>query len=120
MISKELLSEVLGFHIEYVPVQSYNHGEVIFNKHVDFMKRETINMHELAHKCKEWARDNDHHITSGNRTDGTTRYDVMCAHKDCDIEELDYFFSGIFDTEPEAIFKACEWILNQGKQDGKM
>ena len=47
-----------------------------------------INIHELAHKCKEWAKGNDYSINSGNRLDGTKRYDVVCTHKGHSIVHL--------------------------------
>jgi len=116
MISKELLSEVLGF--ECWNIKTAKDGALyVPNNSLGFEYKDHIaglvNIHELAHKCKEWARGKDYSITSGNRNDGTLRYDVLCVHKDTDIEEWDDFFSDMFDTEPEAIFKACEWILEQ-------
>ena len=112
MISKMLLQKILGSNYKVTQVKVVN-STLIYD---DYDSCE-INIYELAYKCKEWAREQDYHISTGNRTDGTTRFDVMCAYTDADIEEWDDFFSGIFDTEPEAIFKACEWILKEIHND---
>lgn len=116
MITEELLSEVLNTSEPYF--ESSNGKELVFWSGGFYRKdRETerINIYELAHKCKEWARTQDYYIQTGNRLDGTTRYDVLSARIDIDFEDYDdsEIFSEIYDTEPEAIFKACEWILEQ-------
>jgi len=64
-----------------------------------------INIYELAHKCKEWAfRHTD--IYSGQRHHAkgsiVENYCVISIHHEA-------FYA---DTEQSAIFKACQWILD--------
>lgn len=102
MISKELLSEVLKIddivHIQkeginYLFISRANNPAVI------------INIYELAHKCKEWAN-----ITKGKYlSSGYNEFD-----KKWEAMMMQYTFPA--DTEPEAIFKACKWILDNNKE----
>lgn len=122
MISKELLSEILGRPIEIISIdenkceirnsisfENYQLGvSYIYlygNKETRFMP-----IHELAHKCKEWAGSlgKYHCIYSGlyDSTDQGTLY--ICL-----LDSNDFWA----DTEPEAIFKACEWILGINKDE---
>ena len=142
MISKELLSEVLGFredgYVYYVDTifgisnASFKH----YSKHENYSKfwqadkdsyitviiksnndsegrYYTFNIYELAHKCKEKAREYGYSITTGNRVDGTGKYDVLCIHKDEDIEcSKAIFFNETVDNEPTGCFVAMKWILD--------
>ena len=65
-----------------------------------------INLYELAHKCKEWAwkQDKEHITTTIN-----TRKTLTGLYKTCINDDIEWFAK----TEPEAIFKACQWILEQ-------
>jgi hypothetical protein len=95
MITKELLSEVLGFSIYHFWLD----GDYIVWRE-DGMSE--INIYELVHKCKEWANKNSYWATSG--------YDekYYCLLKD--MPDNQWFYG---DTEAEAIFKACQWILDK-------
>ncbi len=62
------------------------------------------NIYELAHKCKEWAHNNNYWMDScftGQiklyKAGGT--YPFKTLHTEI--------------TEPEGIFAACEWVLEQ-------
>ncbi len=112
MISKELLSEVLGFSIG----NCWNDGVLIVWKE-DGMS--DINIYELAHKCKEWANSFGYDLYS-HRFDANASYsyldlDIKGIYRDCEV----WRFSGNYleefegDTEAEAIFKACQWILDK-------
>jgi len=99
MISKELAKAVLSG--EYKKL-TYSDGEVLACH---------INICELAHKCKEWARTNNYNLDSG--VHGMNKELWFCfaeyslpdnINETCKYEH----------TEPEAIFAACEWILEQG------
>ena len=97
MIIEELLSEVLGVNIKRVinlssPNKVYYDGE---------LGTDVINIYELAHKCKEWAFDKMFFLSSGFDTDGAFCLDRMNNK------------SFIAETEPEAIFKACQWVLEK-------
>ena len=126
MISKELLSEVLhGGRIiikylenmenclEYISYCSINEmNGTKYNENlpdnyyvVKADRWQEINIYELAHKCKEWAFNKGGiDITSGKRL-GLDGWEclVFIGVIPCDCYEAE--------TEPEAIFKACEWIL---------
>lgn len=105
MISKELLSEVLKqvcnpllFDEQYNTLYYHN----------DYGNKARINAYELAHKSKEWAKSVYNNI------------DFMVYGKgQCDLtiftqpDDIKYNFNA--DTEIEAIFKACEWILKNKK-----
>ncbi len=104
-ISKELLCEVY----------EYDDGREIFDicledndvkfsySHKDFGEdEEVINIHELAHKCKEWAIKDDYFIDSS--------INGVCAMAIISTKEGQVGRNHIMDSEPEAIFKACQWI----------
>jgi hypothetical protein len=109
MISKELLSEVLG--IKYDFVQNSYEGINFLNYGNYSEKGEHINIHELAHKCKEWANEKEYALYSGKNDDiwiiATEEY--FLGRPQGKLEARPEFTS---DTEPEAIFKACQWMLD--------
>ena len=106
MISKELLSKVLGYEVEirgfkdkYIPAN--------FEYIVDMIDVKTINIYELAHKCKEWAYNQG--------------YVLDCFSKCTEIrkkneEDILYIERGeLFDDSSydiSLVFKACQWILD--------
>ena len=95
-ISKELLSEVLGKEV----AQDNNiqiATPIVHYSNITHMS--SINIYELAHKCKEWAWDNGYTIKSYKSDE-----DWWAMIRNMYINTT---------TEPEAIFKACEWILEQ-------
>ena len=114
MISKELLSAVLEIRtivmnpilepmnkIGYLVYGSQNTPQEVRNNH------KQINIYELAHLCKEWA------ISKG-----------FITHSVRNLKEYVVYLSGDFrepsddfrcNSEPEAIFKACQWILDNVK-----
>lgn len=118
MINKELLSKVLD---NEVPYQVKVHKIIIKNNSLNyfynskdsvgglFEANEYINIYELAHKCKEWAFNKD-------------KYKWLFSYKaftkcHCDIVDNHnrkyIFVSFAGNNEPEAIFKACQWILDK-------
>lgn len=118
MISKKLLTEVLGLveepnkiilvsrnkyenNIKQTLQISYNNGS----------EPNEINIYELAHKCKEWAFKQHFEIHSASNSlygDKPIAYIQDTAL--CGVELPSIFEANI---EPEAVFKACEWILKQ-------
>jgi len=72
------------------------------------------NVHELAYKCKVWAKQKNIILVSNLRVND----EAQCVlHDVSDLLDIKELHSCISPTEPEAIFKACEWILeNKGKQ----
>ena len=121
-ISKELLSEVLHekyssrlvdwFQIEddgylrtYYDCGSYDNEGRPTGLGIE------INIHELAHKCKEWAANVDGWVLeSGLNYVNVFRANVSERYSCTDDEPLKVFTA---DTEPEAIFQACAWIKEQ-------
>lgn len=99
-ISKELLSEVIGCNITD-DFQEIGHI-VYYNEISDtgIVCNETpLNIYHLAHKCKEWAWKYGSDINS---------FPTKTAWRAL-ANEVEVF---IADTEPAAIFKACQWILD--------
>ena len=105
MISKELLSAVLKEKRVILDYEiSISKNEIHYG-HIDIEEDGFINIYELAHKCKEWA------ISKG-----------WILHEVRNLKEYIIYFGGDYrepsddfraETEPEAIFKACQWILDK-------
>lgn len=73
----------------------------------DVIMNISINIHELAHKCKEWAWEKGHSLcTTPLMANDSIIYcwDELERSKDETISIKAH-------SVPEAIFKACEWIL---------
>jgi len=116
MISKELLSAVMSITVidtefdttgEYDPCVQINYSMPFEGLNgPENSGVLLLNLHELAHLCKEWAY-RRYSISSWKQYFG---YGVKLTDsfgnspKNLVITEA---------TEPEAIFKACEWILRQ-------
>ena len=122
MISRELLSKVLG--VKVWKVLDENMGTVRYciypnkgDEPSDYMF--PINIYELTHKCKEWAMQTPYIVDQlAINIDRTclpnkfkTRYwCVWLLHHSKVSEE---FYA---DTEPEAIIEACQWLLEELKK----
>lgn len=105
-ISKELLSVVLGFEVSEVSI--YNDLVVYSRKlnnnfSTDFSGLD-ISVYELAFKLKEWSYSNCCELVS--YTEGCEIFQTQLG------ETIKYFYA---ETEVEAIFLACEYILNNIK-----
>ena len=113
MISKELLSAILGLHCG---IKSIKNSEVIYwFDCIGEIREHSINIYELAHKSKEWAvnlNPNKHALSSYPRWGDIRNYKktngsyYICQH----LVNGAQFEA---ETEPEAIFKACQWILDK-------
>ena len=107
MISEKLLSEVLGIDTTTIKGVELDENVVVVWQGIQntfpykLHSGKEINIHELAHKCKEWALQYKYELLSGYLS-GNGYVVVM--------EQRRSWFAP---TEPEAIFKACEYILNQ-------
>lgn len=106
MISKELLSNVLKVDLpEYLKL--FGNTDITFTNGDSMV---SINIHELAHKCKEWAfKYGKFQIYSGRFSD--------CCGRNCiaTVKWNEGMWRSIDFTEAEeheAIFKACQWILD--------
>ena len=114
MISIKLLSEVLGKKV----IRYDNELQILFYRdEYDSMVWAELNIYELAHKCKEWAWRNYHYTLSSEYADNEYSCSATLTWHDfknypCTIEE----YPIVSDTEPEAIFKACQWILDNKRK----
>ena len=121
-VSKELMSEVLNYEvdtflglnkneIDYTCCRDENEG------YIDI----SINLYEFAFKCKEWAYTNKYRLSSGQHRLNTKQEHYInnqIASYFCSVYYITNDDSDIqidANTEPEAIIKACEWILEQNK-----
>ena len=116
MISKELLSEVLGIGVyQSIRKDEYAYNDIKLNIINTELLYDYVNIYELAHKCKEWALENGYVINSGATTSNdwcSTIYKVIKENPY--IKELSHTWE---QTEVESIFKACQWILdNKGNK----
>lgn len=114
-ISKELLSEVLGYEVDVFLGITENEIDYTCcrDKNIGY-EDISINIYKFAFKCKEWALKKEYVISSHSKykLDG---YNCIIY---CNNGEIDEDFTS--DTEIEAIIKACEWILNQEELDKKI
>jgi len=121
IISKRLLSKVL--QVEVIGVYTTNDTEKCFDLGLvcgknDVVIEDTVtvniyNIHELAYKCKEWCYLDGYEIVSRIRKPDTYRDDDRLdygyeVYKQGDLIEYQWWI----DTEPGAVFKACQWILD--------
>ena len=115
-ISDELISEILGKKVSMWGCDSIGGSVIEIGIHLPSGGRlyKQLNIYELAYKCKEWALSKGYIINSGV----TTSNDWCCTiykiiKENPYIKELSHTWE---QSEPEAIFLACEYILNNIKQ----
>ena len=131
MISKELLSEVLGvvlqtstdFETSYSSV--WDNLEIcLHGTNLSYIKASStkgknpikryINIHELASKCKRWALKEKLYILASFQLNTKAICEIQ------PFEDVENRIKCYAKTEHEAIFKACQWILeNKDKDDNK-
>ena len=117
MISKKLLSEVLKHNILDIEVEEnliwYKSPTIINGNSTN--KELNINIYELAHKCKEWAYTNGYILVTWNENphfyDSEWQCQIFKLGNITATKRLTEHFLYWLNSEPEAIFKACEWIL---------
>ena len=103
LISKELLSEVLGVDIRKIN-NSILDGNLYYYK--TFVKcKSKINIYELGFKVKEWSYSKCNEIIS--YTEGSEVYQTQLGKKVKD------FYA---DSELKAIIKAAEWVRLEDNQ----
>ena len=120
MISRELLNAVLGdkYNVERL-CEWYEIEDGYLKTHYDcgnydLQGRPTglgieINIHELVHLCKEWVLSKGYYFEIHIKLSETH----IKLWQDTSITKL--FKSFKMSTEPEAIFKAAQWILDNVK-----
>ena len=118
MISKKLLSVIEGFKIDTIYTKTSElpeNGILRFATEIKIgykggSRVGSCNIYELAHKCKEWAWENNYSLQTmkeiSEENNGEWFIDIWNFKM---LSEYETY--GI--TEAEAIFKACEWILKE-------
>ena len=106
IISKELLSEVLNQTVEEI----HNTKSVELRYIVSMGGYWYINIYELAHKCKEWAYKRIEQLV----WDEHNKVIYINIYGSDVVAEGGFTYDKSIEanTEPEAIFKACQWILD--------
>lgn len=106
IISKELLSEVLGEKICIEDTRPYmQYSDLCYDIYENEISTKSINIHELAHKCKEWAFDNGYYLTIYN--------DAVDIILQTNCKLIENITDDSFKYSPMLVFKACQWILDQ-------
>lgn len=111
MITKALLSEVLGLE-SYICEKAPQTTNVRYKFDCIGEKRDSsINIHELAHRCKEWAFKQGYELQSRIMSNDSQKRGNCCILKaECEYESCIKIENA--HTEPEAIFAACQWLLD--------
>ena len=122
MISKELLSIIMCAKIERFRILNNIAHIYYINDEQEYF----ISVYELSYRCREWARNNNYEVSACKPIvqDDEGKAVINYWYK-AYIHKFELgTYSGPeqilkFDvncsSEPEAIFKACEWILTQIK-----
>ena len=113
MISKELLSEICQTNLMSLGKLEVVGSDICL---YDCSMQPDIymcwNIYELAYMCKEWAYSQGYILFSKIRLNSSLAscyFDTMGKH---DYED-EYHNDFRAETESEAIFKACQWILTK-------
>ena len=131
IISNELISTVLKKDIRYVyGKDAIEIGDYIIDHNTEiafaylFRNKEFedyINIHELAYMCKEWATTKGFSVLScklivtDNKGNRVSNY-WWCAYLGLiEGEEPNLKIDFSANSEPEAVFKACQYILDKDK-----
>jgi len=115
MISKELLDTVLRTNVQQDDYYLKNNflSYSYCRSDNEWISKE-INIYELVHKCKEWAKYKGYYIHSSVGDASWGHFEFTPTAKIQSSRDgflnIDSFMG---ETEPEAIFKACEWILKR-------
>ena len=106
-ISKELVSEVFKLNICEAYIEN---NKLYFDMGLPLIQ--SINLYEFSHKnCKEWAFDKGYPFNVLYRHDYWDRCELKY-----DVDLYNHRKSFCSDIEDEAIFLACEYILNNIKK----
>lgn len=118
MISRKLIELILGddnyqqrfkfIDPEYAEKQNNNYIQYRYDPVTqDYIN---INAYQLAHKCKKWAFKQGYQLSSmiGGWYEDNAYWTYECFITDASQNSIMYIEA---DSEFEAIFKACDWIL---------
>lgn len=104
MISKELLSAVLGKEDLEIRGCLDKHLPSDFQYIEDMINVKIINIHELQHKCKLFALENGYEILESVR--------ITRVYLGSDIKPIHEVKSDI-NYDVKRVFKACEYIIGE-------
>lgn len=113
VISKELLSEVLDKEVTNIKMHHINDEYIYFDyigKQSRIVNEVSIDIYKLAHKCKEWAYKQGYILMSTIRTNSSLAICEFSKSGKHDYED-ELYNNFRAHTEHEAVFLACEWIL---------
>jgi hypothetical protein len=107
--SKELLSAVLG--VTQVTDLKIRDNKLFYTSYNNpsISNWKAINVHELAHKCKEWAISKGYDVLSGGLEAGLYSCYIDYAAKRYTLLMTPLYHT-FEDTEFEAVIQACEWV----------
>lgn len=109
--SKELISEVLSKEVEeerFIDSNSLTY--------VNSGIYEDINIYEFAFKCKEWALRKGFEVRSSSMLNSDEGMRYWTQLRDVHGNDSLRICTVYADTEPEAVFKATSYIMEQLKQ----
>jgi hypothetical protein len=98
----EVISAVMGHDVEFI---KYTMNDMLYQNVPGC--RSSINVYELAHMCKEWALRKCYELHSHIAYENDEY--SFCEARGLDVNDREVF---IDDDEPEAIFKATEWVYD--------
>ena len=116
-ISAELLSEVLGYKIDERDIfLKNNYGYFAYCRSDNEWINCSLNIYELAYRCKEWALSKGYILSSNNYYNGGCCQIIQRNGEECiecgESSTFKYIHSF---TEIEAVIKACEWLMEEIK-----
>jgi hypothetical protein len=112
MLSEELLNEVLASELQNEPVKEIRIEDKDSDSPYIYFRNNLVgadmSIYELAHKCKEWARNEDFLVLSYY-----TKNEAICTIERIEKKHIPIIGKTIYisATEPESIFNACELIM---------
>ena len=118
-ISKELLSEVLGYKVVN-NVLLLLEDEVMVKLNFEYFQtkyeNDEINVYELQHLCKEWAFSEGYQLEISRYWNIPTYYCKLVIRggdfcEECGESRAIYELEDLQETD--IVVKACEWILNE-------
>ena len=113
-ISKELLSEVLGYEALPTQVSTKNLQYIDKRRKHGAFHPCCINIYELSYRYKEWAKEQKYKIITENRDYGTEY--IIINKNDTIFGEYEILHSDYAKTEQQAVFDACQWIYDHQKE----
>lgn len=107
MINKEILMAVLNTDFDWhgIDQNTLSYG---WEKYTPV---KSMNIYELANKCKEWALANGYSIETRPYNDyGYTDWFIIMYDSETKIADRKEF--DLSKSEPEAVFMVCQYILD--------